>query len=211
MSLIETRILTEDTLIGFWKLEEDSSELLEMMKNKLDEEEIAAYKRFNHERRRCEWLASRILITALLGHYPKIHYEESGKPYIDNGLNISITHSYEIVGVMVSKKKNIGVDVEKMNLRILKIEHKFMDESELDGLKPISRLQSLYVNWCAKEAMYKAFNINDFDFKDNFRLDPFDYKVNGETTGQITQGDLVKKFTIHYREFETYMVAWCAE
>lgn len=86
-----------------------------------------------------------------------------------------------------------------------------MEKSEISGLKPDNKIQSLYVNWCAKEAMYKAFNIKDFDFKDNFRLETFDYLSCGKVPGKIMQGDLEKKFTIHYNEFDGYMTAWCAE
>ncbi|MCR4559358.1 MAG: 4'-phosphopantetheinyl transferase superfamily protein [Bacteroidales bacterium] len=201
----------KDYLIGFWHIEESSAELLDMIKDFLDEDELSQYSQFTHERRRCEWLASRNLIYRLTGKYHKVFYEVSGKPYIEGGKNISITHSYDIAGVMISPLENIGLDVEKMNLRILKIEHKFMEKSEIQGLKPDSKLQSLYVNWCAKEAMYKAFNIKDFDFKDNFRLEAFQYQKEGVVPGKIMQGGFQKNFTIRYYEFDGYMTAWCAE
>jgi len=211
MAFLDKTIKSENNIIGFWKIEEESAELFSMLKDSLNARELTQYKDLTHERRRCEWLASRLLIQELLGQHAEVFYYDSGKPYIKNGFNISITHSYDMAGVMISDKNHIGLDIEKMNLRILKIEHKFMEKSEINGLKPDNKIQSLYVNWCAKEAMYKAFNIKDFDFKDNFRLETFDYLSCGKVPGKIMQGDLEKKFTIHYNEFDGYMTAWCAE
>ncbi len=211
MALLEKSFPTNNCQIAFWHIQEDSNTLLEMIKHFLDEDELSQYSLLTHERRRCEWLASRILIYKLTGEYQKVFYHSSGKPYIKNGQNISITHSYDIAGVMISPLVNIGLDVEKMNLRILKIEHKFMDSSEIQGIRPDKKIQSLYVNWCAKEAMYKAFNIKDFDFKENFRLESFQYETSGEVTGKIMQEGFQKLFAIHYIEFDGYMAAWCAE
>ena len=211
MAFLDKKIENENCIIGFWRIDEDSVSLLDRIKNCLDGDELSQYGQFTHERRRCEWLASRILIERLTGGYRKIFYEPSGKPYILGGMNVSITHSYDMVGVMLSKKKNIGLDVEKMNLRILKIEHKFLEKSEISGIKPDHKIESLYVNWCAKEAMYKAFNIKDFDFKDNFHLASFDYLSSGEVPGVVVKDGTVKKFTVHYNEFDGYMLAWCAE
>jgi phosphopantetheinyl transferase (holo-ACP synthase) len=211
MAQSEKIIRTDKCVIGFWKIEESSGELLESIRPFADKEELSHYATLTHERRRCEWLASRLLIHRLSGKYRKVFYHESGKPFITEGGNISITHSYDLVGVMISPLKTIGLDVEKMNLRILKIEHKFAEKSETRLARPENKIQSLYVNWCAKEAMYKAFNINNFDFKDNFRLDAFEYALSGEVPGRIMQGGFQKDFTIHYEEFDGYMTAWCAE
>lgn len=211
MILLSQTIKDDDFTIGFYKIEESSSEMLKLIGSKLSHSELEELNGLKHERRRCEWLASRILLSMLLGNYAPIHHEESGKPYIDGGLNISISHSFDMVAVMLSSRKTIGLDIEKMSDRIMRIEHKFMGESELLGVKPNQKKQTLYVNWCAKEAMYKAFNIKDFDFKDNFRLDSFGYEGEGIVVGHITQGSLTKDFRMHYREFDEYMATWCAE
>ncbi|MCQ2974190.1 MAG: 4'-phosphopantetheinyl transferase superfamily protein [Bacteroidales bacterium] len=211
MPLINTKIVNNDLYIGFWKITEDSSVLFDMLFPYLDETEVEQFQCLTHERRKCEWLASRILIFNLLGKYQRVYYNQYGKPFIEEDYNISITHSYDMAGVLLSRRKTVGLDVEKMNLRILKVENKLLEQTELNELKDDNKIQSLYVNWCAKEAMYKACGIREIDIKSNFRLEYFDYKDQGEVYGFITKGDYRRKILIHYSTFEEYMIAWCAE
>lgn len=211
MPLTKNKIAQDDLLIGFWDIKETCNELYEMIFPYLDETEILQYRNLTHDRRRCEWLASRLLISKLLGKYQKVYYNQYGKPFIEENYNISITHSYDMAGVLLSKKNIVGLDVEKMNLRILKVEKKLLEETELNEIKSDTKIQSLYVNWCAKEAMYKACGIREIDIKSNFRLEYFDYQTHGDVYGYITKGDYRKKLLMHYFEFDNYMVAWCAE
>ncbi len=213
MPLINNKIVKDNLYIGFWKISETSNELFQMLFPYLDETEVQQFKNLSHERRRCEWLASRLLISNLLGKYQKVYYNSAGKPFIEEDFNISITHSYDIAGVMLSPSKIVGLDVEKMNLRILKVENKLLEKTELDELQVLDdKIPNLYVNWCAKEAMYKAYNISDLDIKSNFRLEYFDYKKDGGCVfGFITKGDFRRRLLIHYFTFNEYMVAWCAE
>lgn len=211
MPLIKTKIAKDDLFIGFWHITESSDELYSMIFPYLDESETEQYKQLTHERRCSEWIATRLLISNLLGKYQKVYYNQYGKPFIEENYNISITHSYNMAGVLLSKCEYIGLDVEKMNLRILKVEKKLLEESEIHEIKPDTKIQSLYVNWCAKEAMYKACGIREVDIRSNFKLDYFDYSTHGNVYGHIQKDDFQRTVKIHYFEFDNYMVAWCAE
>ena len=96
MPLINNKIVSDDLYIGFWKISETSEELFEMIFPYLDETEIQQFKNLSHERRRCEWLASRILIADLLGKYQKVYYNSVGKPFIEEDL-ISVSHIVTIL------------------------------------------------------------------------------------------------------------------
>lgn len=211
MPLSKTLINTGKVLIAFWEIKETSQELFLEIGPKLDEQEKEQYNKITHERRRCEWLSSRLLILKLLGEYQKVYYQENGKPYLKSKYNISISHSYDMAGVMLTSYETMGLDIEKMNLRIFKVEKKLLEDNELQAIKKDTKRESLYVNWCAKEAMYKAFPIYDFDIKQNYHLEYFDYKPQGEVKAHIDYNDFHKQVMIHYFEFEEYMVAYLAE
>lgn len=211
MPLSNTLIKAEKVLIGFWEIKETSQELYNEIASQLDKDEKDQYNKITHERRRCEWLASRLLICKLLGKYQKVYYQENGKPYLKKDYHISISHSYDMAGVMLTSYPTMGLDIEKMNLRIFKVEKKLLEDNELKAIKNDTKRESLYVNWCAKEAMYKAFPIYDFDIKQNYHLEYFDYNNKGEVKAHIDYNDFHKEVLIHYFEFEEYMVAYLAE
>ena len=63
------------------------------------------------EKRKREYLASRFLLQ-LIDPEAKISYNSFGAPQLDNKQFISISHSKNIVAIIVSKYK-VGLDVEK--------------------------------------------------------------------------------------------------
>ena len=85
----------------------------------------------------------------------KIKYHNSGKPYLDDGRKISISHSDECVGVVISKNYSFGLDIEKYDKKILNIRQKFLHIDDYKYINNEELVKSLTSIWCAKESIYK--------------------------------------------------------
>ena len=103
--------------IAVWKITESLDEL----------EKIDAYidcSKFKSEKRKKEFLACRWLLNAI---NPKITitYNKFGAPELDNGEHISISHSRNLVAIIISKTK-VGLDIEQIRNNPLKLSLKFI-------------------------------------------------------------------------------------
>jgi len=85
----------------------------------------------------------------------KIKYRNSGKPYLDDGRKISISHSDECVGVVISKNYSLGLDIERYDKKILNIRKKFIHIDDYEFIDQGQLIKSLTSIWCAKESIYK--------------------------------------------------------
>ncbi len=77
---------------------------------------------------------------------------------IEGGAKFSITHSGNFVAVAVGNTEYLGVDVEKISDKVLKLEKK------LGEIKPInmSNIEHITREWTKKESAYKAGKKCDF-------------------------------------------------
>lgn len=85
----------------------------------------------------------------------KIKYRNSGKPYLEDGRKISISHSNECVGFVISKNHSFGLDIEKYDKKILNIRQKFLHIDDYRFIDQDQLIESLTSIWCAKESIYK--------------------------------------------------------
>ena len=144
---IESEIIT----ILVWKITETLDELIALGGG-------INTKNYTSEKRKKEHLASRLLVNEI---HPTdtIIYNEFGAPELDNGKYISISHSKQLVAVIVSEKKT-GIDIEKISEKTLRLSTKFVSEKNLIRL---SKEKSTLI-WCIKEAIYKWHQEGGVDF-----------------------------------------------
>ena len=134
-----------------------------------DTEEIVnrAQRQFKSKHRQWEWLTVRAILRHALGPDATIEYEESGKPLVlpitgerRGGLYISISHSKSHAALLLSTHKNIGVDIEQVSDRILRLADRIAQPGELpadwDTLTPQQQAHHLTTLWTIKEALYKS-------------------------------------------------------
>ncbi len=96
-----------------------------------------------------ERLAVRALLHFLLQKEVEIIHNEDGKPFIE-GFHISISHTQGWATVMLSKKYNVGIDIEYQSDRVLRIAKRFLREDEA-----YTQISDILYAWCAKESLYK--------------------------------------------------------
>jgi len=210
MGLLVKKYVEDNCLMGLWEIKEDYEELFS--KVRLDEEETKKLNGFLNDQRKLEWLSVRALIKQLLDHEIRIVYNEDNKPFLqDRSYNISISHSNKLTGILVSKKKKLGIDMEYMTSKIYNIEHKYINEYEYITNDPGKRLIQLYVHWCAKEALYKICDKQEINFKRNLIIEPFEVYNEGRIYGTVDNIFGVEKYALHYEIQNNYTIVWCVK
>ena len=130
----------------------------------LDDAERERYDAMSYDKRRREFLAGRFAIKSLLelatGRPAADHsigLEESGRPYSDTGLGISIAHSGGLIACAVAESDPVVIDVERPSPKRStdRIAHRYFTSVERDWLSG-EPADSFYRLWVLKEAWLKA-------------------------------------------------------
>lgn len=208
MAVIIREHFNEDIEFGIWEITEDYDTLISKLK--LDEKDIATVESFKNHQRKLEWLSVRTLLKEMLGKDSKIVYGPERKPYLHNNeFNISISHSKNFTSILMSKKKRVGLDLEFMTNKILRIADKFLRPEELENINKDMELYHLYLHWCAKEALYKICDKVDINFVTNLNIEPFTPKDNGLIFGTVNNSYMNERFTLNYFTLKNYSIVWC--
>jgi phosphopantetheinyl transferase len=210
MPLLLRKNIADETSLSIWKIEETPEWFKSQLK--LDDRELLFINSVKHPKRKLHWLSSRMLLRLLLNN-PEIliqlEMDENGKPVVKNfPVNISISHSADLSALMLSEKNNVGIDIEKMDDKIKRIQNKFLRIDELKNISPSNSIEHMYVYWCAKEAMYKWHGRKQLDFKEHLFVEPFEYSVSGKMKCEIRKNDFSAKLEICYEKVGEYMMAY---
>ena len=98
-------------------------------------------------------------------------YNKDGAPFLKNGLKISISHSGLFIAVCLSKEK-MGIDLQTVNEKILKVVDKFTNQTEKKLLDE-NNLEDMTQLWTIKEAAYKYFSVGQLNFKSDILVSEF--------------------------------------
>jgi 4'-phosphopantetheinyl transferase EntD len=110
---------------------------------------------------------------------------------------------------LLSKKKRVGLDLEFMSTKILRIADKFLRDEELANIKKDQELYHLYLHWCAKEALYKICDKVDINFVTNLTIEEFTPKEKGLIFGTVNNSYMNERFTLNYFTIKNYSIVWC--
>ena len=192
MSIIH-KIAEDEITILVWEITESLDKIKSLSFKK---------KTSNHtsEKRRKEHLISSLLLNKILPN-KTIIYNKFGAPELDNGMYISISHSKQLVAVIVSKKKT-GLDIEKISEKTLRLATKFISKK---NLKRLSKEKSTLI-WCIKEAVYKWHQKGGVDFINDIIIPEFNVKEYGTITLFFKKKELI----LNYLKInEHYLVYVC--
>ena len=155
---------------------------------------------YTSKKRKKEHLASRLLVNEI---YPTktIIYNEFGAPELNNGKHISISHSKELVAVIISDTKS-GLDIEQISEKPLSIASKFVSEKNLIKLKK----EKATLIWCLKEAIYKWYQKGSVDFIKDIIIPEFNLEEHGKVTAYFRK----KELNLNYLKINNhYLVYVC--
>ena len=188
-----------------WDVFEPCEELISRLK--LPADKIAKFKSFPEKQGR-EYLGLYSCLHAL-NINANVLYSEKGKPYLNTGKEISISHSYQKVSVAVGRGA-IGLDIEKKrDDKILNIEQKFIREDERNWIPRNQDLADyLHIIWGIKEGLYKINGGNLWNFLHHYRVEPFELVPNKRITCWITDHETETKYRAFYKRINDYYLVW---
>lgn len=191
--------------LSLWKL----TETVDYLENKshLSASDSKLYSQISNESRKKEWLAVRILLNEVLGFWPSISYMETGKPILNNHTrHLSISHSKEMVGILLCTSPYAGIDIEKTSRNIDNVLNRFLSVNELKnietGLNPFRKI----IHWCAKEAIFKSINEPKIDFSSQIKIEKI--SENGTINGKFISMKNEFDIDLNYMLIDEHVIVW---
>jgi phosphopantetheinyl transferase len=133
-----------------------------------------------------------------------LYYDEFGKPHLNDGKHISISHSHEFTGIIVSELLEVGIDIEMQREKILRIANKFTPIEEYRTLANTDAIiRKLTLVWGAKESIYKIYANRGLSFLHHIDVKDFSLDDN-DTTAEILYHGVSSLYTIGFFEFEGF-------
>lgn len=179
--------------LGLWEITEASSFF----------EEASPYRAIaSHPGQKLQQLASRMVLNALQPSFPfdQIQANTAGKPFLPEGLpQFSISHTRGFAAGIISDETPVGIDIEWISPRVLKIEKKFLNPHEhalLASLSEQDRIVFASLFWSIKETVYKCWGIGGVDFSEQIRIQSFSLQDQG--TAAIQFGQSAALHAVHY-------------
>ncbi len=157
--------------LALWELEEEDSFFLASLD--LSEEEQRELSSLPFGKRRREWLAARYLLQLIdcsKGRRALVRLPSGRLIFAEGEGYCSLSHSAGWVAAVVSKKP-VGVDVQRVEARIVRLSAKFMKREEVRFWEQHDHNKEVYtLYWAGKEAVYKAGGLRAVDFKGDIQL-----------------------------------------
>ncbi|MBC3539950.1 4'-phosphopantetheinyl transferase superfamily protein [Rufibacter sediminis] len=208
MPLHQLQQLSSTSLLGLWLVTETTDQLREELLARRPDHELPVFKA---ESRTREWLAARLLAYLLLEKLSApdmyLHTQETGGPVCsDAAWHVSLTHSGEWVGAMVSGTHQVGIDLELKGEKAPRLAPRFLNEAETAA--SASDSDKIHVYWSAKETLYKVYRHKKLHFKENLLLEDFDRQAAGAFTGRVVTDTLEQRFTVQYEIHPAFVLTY---
>ena len=160
MPLVYQQTINEHSKLGIWHITEAELFFTEV---------VNLLQPIAHPHKRLQHLAGRYLLNLLQPEFPlqQIKIGANRKPFLENDdFHFSISHCGDYASVIISKNTQVGIDIEIPQLKIEKLQHKFLSQRERELLQSLAEpeLWLLTTGWSIKEALFKWNNQSAVDF-----------------------------------------------
>ena len=193
--------INENTTAYFWHITEDVTSLFRAVS--LRDTSLFRLEGMKSEEHQRGFLAVRMLLQHLGYTDYDLTYDEAGKPHLSDGKHISISHSHEFSCICISNKL-MGIDLEKLKEKTLKIAPRFMEVKHLENLSTLEQIEKSTVIWGVKESIFKIKNEKGISFPEHIFEDEFDLK-NGKCEAELHFNNQIENFQIQFYNVEAYI------
>lgn len=194
----------QETKILIWKISEAIDELLfETPLNENSKIRLQNMKSILHQR---GYLSIRKMLKILGYSDLDLYYDTSGKPHLLDKKFISISHSHEFATLIISNKP-VGIDIEMLKEKTLKIARRFMDVLHLENLSDEETIKKATVIWGVKETIFKIKNEKGISFPDHIFEEKFQLSDH-KTRAQLRYKNKIENFNIFFQEIQDYVLVW---
>lgn len=204
MPLFYQQNINATTRLAVWKIEETEE---------FFSGTIPLQRNIAHPHKRLQHLAGRYLLRFLFPDFPyhAIEIATTKKPFLPNeAYHFSISHCGDYAAAIVSSTNRVGVDVELVTERVVKIAHKFLHEEEqrvFNVESSMFNIQQLTLLWSCKEAMFKWWGNGEVDFSEMMRIEPFQLNQSGIIAARFTSTPL----QLNYELFGKLCLVWVVD
>jgi phosphopantetheinyl transferase len=196
----------QDHAWGLWKITETEETLLDLV-----QEHEAIPDQITHPQKRLEFVTGRVLAKLVLEKLGKtflgVTKDEFGKPfYNSNKVHLSLSHSYPFVAALANTTKSVGIDVEQIKPKLLRIAPRILHSTELGNAGADETKLCIY--WCAKETLIKVYGKKDLIFSDQLIISPFQLEKQGFITGKIIANNIETSIPLYYQVFDGFVLVF---
>lgn len=200
--LLNTDFLYSDNLFEYWL-----SQVSEYRQKKVERLQLRKSKNLS--------LGAGLLIKeglSMFGLSEKdalLSFGENGKPYFSSHRNIffNISHSGNMAACVFSDKE-IGLDIEKVDVPDFKVAEKYFTENEKNYIQlhpsPVLKNQAFYKIWTLKESFVKATG-------KGLSIPFYDFEITVDKNISISQTFTDKKYYFKVFEIDGLIVSVCSE
>jgi enterobactin synthetase component D len=173
--------------------------------------EKLSYANISHPEKKKEWATARIAIHDALQTlqipYPGFFKDEHGKSQSMNGQGfVSLTHTPGYAGAIFHRENPVGIDMDLIREKILRIGFRFLDAAELDFLEQDPAHYTMA--WSAKESIFKCQGKRGVSFRENILLEPFDTNAT-QIKGKIRGTDFADHhYTVEVRRLDQVILTY---
>ena len=199
MPLLLSKPIHETAAYAVWNIQETNQMLLDS----IDEETPSDL----HPTKLAEWIVGRILIKGLATQfdipYQGVGKHDTGKPFIKGSdAEISISNSFPMAAAIIDLTKPCGIDLERTRSKLMRISHKFINESEKQYANDLGKLCAI---WCGKEVLYKIHGRKKLSMKGDTSIE---FVSDDVMTGHIHSGPFQSSHRIHYEPVKDFYLAY---
>lgn len=205
MPLFKIIHINEETSIFLWKITEDYNELFRSVS--LKDTSLGRLENMKSESHQKGFLSVRMILQHCGYNDFDLFYDEFGKPHLNDGKHISISHSFDFAAIAFSNEK-IGIDIEQVKDKVLRIAPRFMETWHLENLSYKDQMKKATVIWGTKEAIFKVKNEVGISFPEHIFEKAFSL-ADKKCQAELHFNNCLENFNIFFEEVENYMIV-CA-
>jgi len=207
MPLYKIITINDQTTAYFWQITEAISDLFKAVS--LKDTSLFRLEKMKSESHQKGFLAVRMLLQHIGYTDYDLHYDAFGKPHLKSVSNpndtffISISHSHSFSCICISKEQ-IGIDIEILKDKTLKIASRFLDVKHLEALSKGDQIKKATVIWGVKEAIFKIKNEKGISFPEHIFEDEF-HLNDGNCSAQLHFNNQISFYKIFFYSLENYI------
>lgn len=198
--------LGDHSRLLLWEITESEQQLSQQIQ--LQPARSARLHGMRSEVHRCGFLAIRHLLAQAGYTDADLVYGPTGKPRLSDGKCISISHSHQLAGLLISSIE-VGLDIERIKDTITRIAPKFLSPIELQWCS-LENIPQITLLWCVKEAVFKVKDQVGISFKDHIHTQPL-HEQTLRSTAQLHWNDQLETFEIYGLLESDYAIVYTHE
>jgi len=168
MKQIFHKIALNNNHIYVWKVISTSSDLIKTPLFTI--EELKDAHQLKNEKRKTEFLATRLTLKNLFSKKTELKHHNSGRPYIKEASHISISHSKNYIAIAFGEK-NIGLDIEEPKEKMLKLIPRILSEKEYCEFQKKPSIKLACKLWGTKESILKYFGDKNLNYREDIQIE----------------------------------------